>query len=62
LQAPDESRFHRLALALIKVVASEVVLGLAACEDRVDDDTEGVSEGHQGLLRPTSSGEAMILC
>jgi hypothetical protein len=61
-QATNESTFQRLALALLKVIASKFVIGLAACENVVDDDEDGVAEGHQGFLRPAPSGEAMIVC
>jgi hypothetical protein len=53
--------FHRLALALVKVIAPKLVIGFTAREDMVDDDKDGVAESHQSLLGPASSGKAMIL-
>src|SRR5262245_26190403 len=60
-QSADEMALEPLPMQLIKVVRSQVLIGLLALEDVVGAHQEAMSDGHNGSLLSAASRQAVIL-
>jgi hypothetical protein len=61
LDALDEPVLQALAATLVEVLDPEVLVDLAAAEEVVHDDEDGVAESNRGLLLAAPGGEPTIL-
>src|SRR6516225_2231702 len=58
----DQTALHLVALAVVKVIGSQLAVGLVACEHVVEGDEHRMADGEHRSTLASARSDATVLC